>query len=199
MINATTIVSDIVRERPGLAPLFEQLNIDYCCGGNRPLAEACEERGLEPETVATLLNASLDQQAQPEERVDALSDAELVEHIVTTHHVYLRRELPRIVQIAEKVASGHSDKEPRLVEVAVICKTLATNLLRHADGEEGELFPAILEGNAAPDVSRYVADHEAVGAQLARIRELPDGHVAPLAQNLLPTSSTSVAGSQWPC
>ena len=31
MIEATTIVSDIVRERPGLAPLFEQLNIDYCC------------------------------------------------------------------------------------------------------------------------------------------------------------------------
>lgn len=83
------------------------------------------------------------------------------------------------MQVAEKVASGHSDKEPRLEEVATICKTLAEELLHHADDEENELFPAILAGKTDIDVARYVDDHEAVGAQLARIRELTDGHAAP--------------------
>ena len=144
-ITPTTIVSDIVRERPGLAPLFEQLNIDYCCGGNRPLDEACSERGLDPETVVALLNASIDRRDKDEERVDDYSNAELVEHIMTRHHVYLRRELPRVREIARKVASGHADKEPRLAEVAAICEELSADLLHHLDEEESELFPIILD------------------------------------------------------
>ncbi len=193
MITNTTSVSDIVRERPGLAPVFEQLNIDYCCGGNRPLADACSERGLDPETVVSLLNASIEQTANgDEERVDSLSTPKLIEHIVVRHHTYLRRELPRIVELTQKVASGHADQEPRLEEIGSRVINLASELLRHLDEEESSLFPALLEtaerdangrgegvSADAALVSRLIVDHEAAGATLARIRELTDDYAPP--------------------
>lgn len=193
MITNTTSVSDIVRERPGLAPVFEQLNIDYCCGGNRPLADACSERGLDPGTVVSLLNASIEQRGNDdEERVDSLPTPRLIEHIVTRHHTYLRRELPRIVELTQKVATGHADQEPRLEEIGSRVTDLASELLRHLDEEENSLFPVLLDaaeqgatgsGEGVPTdvalVSRLIGDHEAVGATLARIRELTDNYTPP--------------------
>ena len=190
MIDSTTTVSDIVRERPGLAPLFEQLKIDYCCGGNRPLDSACAERGLDPATVVSMLNASLGQESDGSgERVDTLPTAALVEHIVTRHHVYLRRELPRIVELTQKVASGHVDQEPRLSEVATLVARLAPELLRHMQTEEDDLFPALLDheetrsadaaGTDPTLLSFLLADHEEAGAMLARIRELTDDYTPP--------------------
>lgn len=191
MIDTTTSVSDIVRRRPGLASLFEHLKIDYCCGGDRPLAAACTERGLDPDTVVSLLNASIAPGVGAEDRVDSLPTAELVEHIVTRHHTYLRRELPRIVDRTEKVAVGHADREPRLEEVLALVTALASELLRHLDNEEQKLFPALLDATAREDfvaclepgdqalLSQLIEDHEATGAALARIRELTDDYTVP--------------------
>jgi regulator of cell morphogenesis and NO signaling len=190
MITSQTIVSDIVRRRPGLAPLFEQLKIDYCCGGNRPLAEACSERGWDAQTVVTLLNVALEGPERSDERVDDLPTAELVEHIVARHHVYLRRQLPRIRELAEKVASGHADMEPRLVQIAALTNELADELLRHTQEEETTLFPAVIGADAESSasqvstrlretVARLMDDHEAVGRLLERIRELSDNYTPP--------------------
>lgn len=37
-------------EHPGLLPLFQELGIDYCCGG-KSLGTACREKGLSPQEV----------------------------------------------------------------------------------------------------------------------------------------------------
>ena len=48
-----------VREVAALVPestrLFETLKIDYCCGGNRPLTEACTSAGVEVDNVMAQL------------------------------------------------------------------------------------------------------------------------------------------------
>jgi regulator of cell morphogenesis and NO signaling len=41
--RAEARVSDLVLEEPSRARVFEQLGIDYCCGGRKPLARACAE------------------------------------------------------------------------------------------------------------------------------------------------------------
>jgi regulator of cell morphogenesis and NO signaling len=40
-------VREVAVEFPHSTRLFEKLKIDYCCGGNRPLTEACASIGLE--------------------------------------------------------------------------------------------------------------------------------------------------------
>jgi regulator of cell morphogenesis and NO signaling len=75
----------LVAEQPRRAQLFEQLRLDYCCGGRQTLAEACAKRGLDLDTVRAALQA-LD---APDRGTDiestdwrAIGVSELCEHIV---------------------------------------------------------------------------------------------------------------------
>lgn len=56
-INLDTTVGEIVRATPARARIFENLGIDYCCGGKKPLAEVCRAKGLDPATVIAMLFA----------------------------------------------------------------------------------------------------------------------------------------------
>ena len=44
-------VKSFVKNNPQCAKVFEELNIDFCCGGDTSLLNACEEGDLEPHWV----------------------------------------------------------------------------------------------------------------------------------------------------
>ncbi len=56
-IHIETTVGEIVRTAPARSRIFENLGIDYCCGGRKPLAEVCRAKGLDPATVVAMLSA----------------------------------------------------------------------------------------------------------------------------------------------
>lgn len=53
-------VPDWVIEFPQLLSLFQELGIDYCCGG-KSLRFACHEQNLNPEIVMALIELSVTQ------------------------------------------------------------------------------------------------------------------------------------------
>ncbi|MGH7938862.1 MAG: DUF542 domain-containing protein, partial [Chthoniobacterales bacterium] len=53
-ITPETAIGEIVRAFPGRSRIFENLGIDYCCGGKKTLAEACQAKGLDTATVAAM-------------------------------------------------------------------------------------------------------------------------------------------------
>jgi len=103
-ITAEKTVSELVRERPSRSRVFEELGIDYCCGGKKPLSEACAKKGHSVDAVleaigeADLAGSVADAEDYAEMPLDELAD-----HIVATHHAFLVRELPRMQQMAPKV------------------------------------------------------------------------------------------------
>ena len=46
MIDPSRTVADLVLEQPSRARVFEELGVDYCCGGKQSLSTACDARGL---------------------------------------------------------------------------------------------------------------------------------------------------------
>ncbi len=46
-MNEMSTISAWVTDRFSRAELFEKLGIDFCCGGNKTLKEACEEKTFE--------------------------------------------------------------------------------------------------------------------------------------------------------
>lgn len=183
MIREDTTVSDAVRRYPNLSRLFEQVGVDYCCGGNVPIADACTEKGLDAATMVTMINAQLDVPVETGERLDTLTTKELVDHIVATHHAYLREELPRLAELTQKVAQAHGDDDPRLMQVARVFSELAEELLPHQDKEEQRAFPAILAAEAGTgpgperrELSELETEHERVGGLLAELNRLTDGY-----------------------
>ena len=115
-VSPHTTIGDLVAARPAFARLFEKLGIDYCCGGTQTLAAVCARKGLDVTTTIALLDsAGAAWNAGPSE-VDAgaMGLAQLADHIEATHHAYLKEELPRLVEMAERVATKHGWRDARL-------------------------------------------------------------------------------------
>ena len=118
-IDNGTSLGALVAERPARIRLFEQLGLDYCCGGSRSLSEACERRGLDAGTVQVLIEAT---DRDDRAAVDAAEERDwrqagvgsLCEHIVSVHHERLRAELPRIAELLATVVRVHGGERPEL-------------------------------------------------------------------------------------
>ncbi len=187
-LSPASTIGSLVAARPGLARFFEKLDIDYCCGGKQTLAAACAQRGLEvATTLARLESAGAALTAGPVE-VDAaaMSLTELADHIQTTHHAYLKAELPRLVEMADRVAGKHGWRDARLGEIATAVRHVAEEMLSHMQKEEVVLFPLVRQieagvavkfcgGDLSAPIRQMEAEHESAGQLTARLRELTDG------------------------
>ncbi len=177
-------VGEIVAARPLLARLFEQLGIDYCCGGKQPLAAVCARRGLDLGTTLALLESAGAALAAgaPEVNAAAMGQAELADHIEAVHHAYLKTELPRLVEMADRVALKHEWRDARLREVRLAVRDLAEEMLSHMQKEEQILFPLVRRiaageqpADLAGPIAQMEAEHESAGGLTGRLRLLTDG------------------------
>ncbi len=189
-------IRDIAIESPLTTRVFENHKIDYCCGGRVPFTEACRKVGADPLTVLTELEAVLNT------RVPTVNDpaekkrpGELIEHIVTTHHVFTRIELERLMPLAEKVAMRHADHRPELLEIRDIVHELGNELLVHMSKEERMLFPYIAKLEQASDtdaapplppfgtvnnpVRMMMFEHDQAGEMLKKLRSLSADYSTP--------------------
>ena len=116
LIDPGSSLGELVAERPARTQLFEQLRLDYCCGGHQTLAAACAKRGLELEEVNAALQA-IDERGLQSASVESrdwrkVATAELCAHIVRVHHEGLREAFPRIERLLATVVRVHGDSEP---------------------------------------------------------------------------------------
>ena len=182
-------VGDIVAGCPALASVFEDIGIDYCCGGKKTLGDACRDKGLEPQSVlATLAQPP---QTEPVADTAVMALTELADHIEQTHHAYLRSEFSRLNELTSKVASVHGDQNPRLHQVSETCRALIAELSDHMMKEEQILFPLVRQldasdtaptfhcGSLANPIHQMESEHNQAGAALERLRELTDGFTPP--------------------
>jgi regulator of cell morphogenesis and NO signaling len=184
---AERTVGALVAERPGRSRIFQALGIDFCCKGGRTLRAACEQRGVPLDAVLAEIESEAAGRPEPEANPAELPPADLAAYIVETHHDYLRRELPRLHAMAERVAQVHGEHAPSLVEVLAVFHSLFLELDSHLRKEEQILFPAIAAasaGESAPwtfddPVARMLEEHDDAGDGLARLRELTAGYQPP--------------------
>ena len=183
-----TKLGDIVAAQPALARVFERLGLDYCCGGKQTLAAACSRRQLDPQTVAVMLEVAAEAVRSGPAEVDAarLTLTALADHIEQTHHTYLKAELPRLTEMAERVALKHGWRDARLAEVHEGIAALTEEMFAHMHKEETVLFPIIRQleagdrhagshcGSLANPIRQMEAEHESAGGLTARLRELTD-------------------------
>ena len=110
-------IGQLVAEKPARSRVFESYGIDYCCGGKRTLADACEKKGIDPGKIIEELIAIDAVDNSLSENPLEMSLTDLADHIEATHHEYLRRELPRLVGMVEKVHRVHGEKHPWLADL----------------------------------------------------------------------------------
>lgn len=175
-------VGEIVARSPLQARVFQSFGIDFCCQGGRTLTEACERKGVPLESVIEQLEAGERGGGTAE-----LAPAALIRHIVDRHHAYMRAELPRVREMAARVARVHGGHTPSLIALNEEFLEMAAEIEGHLMKEEQVLFPAIralcaggpgvmpLDG----PVACMMQEHDDAGEALRRMRQLTNGFNPP--------------------
>jgi regulator of cell morphogenesis and NO signaling len=194
-ITPETRIADIAAQNPATIRIFQQLGIDFCCGGKRPLAEACRERQI---TFAELTSALASAETGSSAEIPGADArlAELIRFIVDRYHADLRVELPRLAQMATKVDDVHGAKHPgTFPELVQVFAGLRSELETHMMKEERVLFPYVERLEALADDDGTLAaspfgsiqapigmmehEHDDAARALARLRQLTNGYTPP--------------------
>jgi len=184
-------IGDIVAEKLSRSRVFEQYGLDYCCGGHTLLDKACQEKGIDPQEILNALSES-DSKTKEGDNTDwrKAGLTELADHIESTHHVYMKKELPRLHILMQKVVAAHSENHPDLIEVAKTLKALTDELNPHLAKEEEILFPIIRQMDSAGDTEFHCGEvanpievmemeHNNAGNALASLRSLTNDYQPP--------------------
>jgi regulator of cell morphogenesis and NO signaling len=182
----TPTLGEIVAANPAAARALDRLGLDYCCHGDRTVADASVAAGLDPAVVAAELDALPVDGDRTWTELDAPA---LAEHIVATHHRYLHEELPLLDELAAKVLSVHGRNHPELVRVRALVAAVKADLEPHLRKEEQVLFPAIAAaaagrrefpfGTVAQPIRVMLAEHDRAGDLLAGLRAATSGYAVP--------------------
>ena len=196
-LDPTRTVRELALEIPNATRIFEKMKIDYCCGGNKSLAEACATAGVKLEELERLF----EQAAESDTQLNGLPDfqsltlTDLIGHILAKHHVFTKEEMIRLQSLLEKVTAVHGENHPELRNLGDVFQEMCADLTPHMAKEENVLFPyleeleaAILQNRPAPfapfgtvknPVRMMMMEHDKVGDLLREVRALSSDYAVP--------------------
>lgn len=193
--NGNKTIGAFVAEDYRTAKVFEQYGIDFCCGGQVTLAATCQGKKLDLDKILLEIVAAQREPIERSENYAAWTLPFLVDHIVNTHHVYLKENDEQIVDYARKIADVHGAHHPEVIEISVIFAKIATDMAAHLKHEEEVFFPAIKRADAAvssgnnPDtldrvliktsLEKLHREHEEIGDAIHQIRHLAKEYAIP--------------------
>jgi regulator of cell morphogenesis and NO signaling len=195
-LSATQTVRQLATEIPNATRVFEKLGIDYCCGGGKSLEAACTHAKISvTDVLRTLEEGSIPMEGAATPDFSQASLNELVSHIVSRHHGYVKQEIPRLEKLLSKVASVHGRNHTELIGIQKVFSALGAELSSHMMKEEMVLFPYITKmelaresGKQAPHapfgtvgnpVHMMELEHEDSGNALKELRSLTSNYTPP--------------------
>lgn len=177
------------------AQLFKKYDMDFCCGGHKTLKEVCDEKGLDIIRIESeLLQAEVNPYV-PAFPYNEWSLDFLIDFIINTHHMYIRKVLPELMASCEKVCHKHGEHHPELKSLLIILQEIDAELKPHMMKEERVLFPLIKQlvaskNNKTPlpestletiqhPIHNMETEHELVGKYLEEIRSITRSYTLP--------------------
>jgi regulator of cell morphogenesis and NO signaling len=182
-------IGEIVAKNYNAATVFHEAGIDFCCGGKKTLAEACAEKGVDPEKLAEDISKSESSSKGVNLKYNEWEPSFLCDYITNVHHTFVRKNIPDLLQYTEKIAHVHREHHPELSEVADLFRKVSEELLPHLKKEEEVLFPAIKRMSAEgkqdvkvtvrTELNSLTAEHESAGSAMDRINEITGNYKVP--------------------
>lgn len=182
-------IGEIVTQDFRAAEVFKNAGIDFCCGGNQSLGEACSDKKLD---ITIIENQLAKLEATTPDTAHNFKEWNLdflIDYIVNTHHKTVLNLLPQLTFYTQKIADVHGDNHPELNEIARLFSQINEELLQHLKNEEEVLFPAIkelLKSNSAiaketiiSEITRMAKEHEFAGGAMDTINVLSHNYLLP--------------------
>lgn len=177
-MNTTQSLGQLAVQIPGATAVFRRFKLDFCCGGQQSLAEACAQKGLDADTILSEIEGLVPVQVEPDTR----SPSQLIDHVLSRYHEVHRQQLPELIRMARRVEAVHRDHPLVPQGLANHLETMEQELLDHMAKEEQVLFP-LLKQAGHPMVIHPIGmmrhEHVSHGAQLERLAALAHQHQPP--------------------
>jgi regulator of cell morphogenesis and NO signaling len=188
-INIPTTIGEIVANDFRAASIFKEAGIDFCCGGNKSLTDACNEKGVDEPDLVKQLDALTQTPLAGAMNFKEWELGFLSDYIVNTHHKFVLKNLPELVFYTQKIADVHGGHHPELIEVATLFTKINEELLQHLKNEEEVLFPAIkqaeknasaeIKSSIVSEITRMQGEHEFAGGAMDKINVLTQNYLIP--------------------
>ena len=199
-IDGKTTVRELVGRYPQTRKVFEDHGIDYCCGGGQCLADAADQCGLKLAALMDALTVVLQATPSTAQATDrdwyAAPLGELVNHIIDTHHSYMKKALLRLGGLVQKVLHAHGAHHGAMLrQVHDLFGALDAELTPHLMKEELVLFPYIVGlgahdcggtdkptacfGSVQNPIRQMEHEHEIAGESLAKLRKVTGDYTLP--------------------
>ena len=188
-------VRDVAITLPQATRVLEKLKIDYCCGGERQLGEACSSAGVDLKKLEEMLEATDHAASFEMPDFQSLSLADLIIHILEKHHVFTKTEIARLELLSAKVVAAHGENHSELLAVRTLLRQLFEDLTQHMFKEEQILFPFVIEleqsmlqnrprpftpfGTVNNPIARMMIEHDTAGEILRELRKLTSDYRVP--------------------
>ncbi|HBI7086126.1 TPA: iron-sulfur cluster repair di-iron protein, partial [Clostridium perfringens] len=193
LIRKDYSLGEVVTVYPAVVKKFNDMELDYCCGGSKSLELALKEKGVDVDKFVEDLNKEFKEfKFENSQYVDwrEKSSEELISHIVETHHGETFRLLKEIDPLMVKVFRVHFSHDPELLmKVHSLFGKLKCELEEHLLKEENILFPLMIKYDKAKnekekkeieeDIRIIVNEHEAAGDILKELAEVTDDYKVP--------------------
>jgi regulator of cell morphogenesis and NO signaling len=188
-----TLVGSIVSEMEDAIPYFERLRIDYACGGDTPLGEACERAGIPVEEAIQTLEEMAGESVQTSDW-DRRSMAEIIHYLVHYHHAYTRVQIEHLNGLLEEVCLELGFKNPQILILKELFKEMGPEMKSHMSKEEDLVFPYLIQMEEAEGEHRTLPnaslselflsqplrilhwEHQMTGAEWDQVRLLTDDY-----------------------
>ncbi len=194
-VSITSTVRDLAVGISGATRIFDQLGIDYCCGGGKTLADACNRSHVPIDQVVSELESAIQSKEVGSQNWQSESLTALSAHIVETHHVFTTQELIRLETLLDKVCSRHGANHPELSLLREVFLHLKQDLIPHMLREEQVLFPYIARmeeavtgqreippqffGTVQNPVRMMMTEHDTAGDLLHELRQISGNYMPP--------------------
>ncbi len=183
-------IAEIVSDDIGTASVFKKYKLDFCCGGGKTIAKACENLDVDVKDVINELENMHVTNSNPNLNFKDWKLDFLIDYIVNVHHTYVTENVSIINEFAQKVAKVHGDHNPENIEIAKLFTELSNELLAHMQKEEKILFPAIKEmikngnsnfqfGSIENPVRMMEHEHDNAGDIIKTIQQLSNNFTPP--------------------
>lgn len=195
--NTNTTLGDFVAMYPKSRKVFEKLGFDYCCGGKQDIKSAAREKKVNLKDLISALEKSINETPEKIEEKIWINEplSIVIDHILSTHHMFMHKELPYISKLMDKVTVAHAEKHGEFLNLLnSIYQNFKDNLEEHLNMEETVLFPYIKELETSTKIIKpkietdkfkkiidlLSAEHETTGDALSEMRELTSDYSLPL-------------------
>ena len=187
-------VGDIVRLNFKTAQLFERNNIDFCCGGEISLSEACEKSNVDINKLMPEIEALMQVSDPDSKYIEGLPLDALCDYIVKRHHSYVNETIPFLQQKLDKLCDVHGQAHSELFQIKALFDEAAGNLTMHMIKEELILFPHIEKmvkhknagsndplksGDVQNPIKQMEHEHEIEGERFRKIAGLTNQYTMP--------------------